>query len=260
MAKRFIDTDLFDDSWFMELSLSAKVFWVYCITKCDHAGILELNERLAQFQTGIKSIETVIKELGNRLVSVNDKYFFIPKYIEFQYPGFPNSKVRQQASAVEILKRFNLFDDNLQTVSKELTNSYVNVTDNVNVNVPEKKAVGVSKNCLMKNSGITIEQVKEAFSKADDIKNADAMYYFNTAMDWSNSKGEMRKDWIAAVRNFPRKDLKDGKMKISVHQQSGGTNLSIKDPVPEVEAESKTAMTREQWHNSDEYKQKNKKA
>lgn len=242
MAKRFIDTDLFDDSWFMELSLSAKVFWMYCITKCDHAGILELNIRLAQFQTGIKSIETVIKELDNRLVSVNDKYYFIPKYIEFQYPGFPNSKVRQQASAVEILKRFNLFDETLQTVSKELINSYVNVNVTDNVNEPGKKVGKVSKKCLMKNSNVTLPMVVEAFQKTDDLKNADAKYYFNICFDWSDSKDEMRTDWVATVRGFARRDLKDGKLKLSAFRQDGGSNLSIKEPKVEPVV-SDTAMT-----------------
>ena len=260
MAKRFIDTDLFDDSWFMELSLSAKVFWMYCITKCDHAGILELNIKLAQFQTGIKSMETVIKELGNRLVSVNEQYYFIPKYIEFQYPGFPNSKVRQQASAVEILKKFNLFDNSLQTVSKELINSYVNVTVTDNVIEPEKKVGKVSKKCLMKNSNVSVGMVAIAFAKTDDLKNADAKYYFNICLDWSDSKNEMRTDWVATVRSFARRDLKDGKLKISDFKQDGGSNLSIKKPVKDPEPESKSAMTREEWKNSDEYKQKFQKS
>lgn len=135
MSKRFIDTGIFDDPWFMDLSLSGKVLWLFCITKCNHAGILEMNERLCQFQTGIKSIDTVIKELSNRLIRVSEHYYFIPKYIEFQYPNFPQSKVRQQESAIKILKEFKLFDEKTQTLSKELIDSYVNVHDNVSVNV-----------------------------------------------------------------------------------------------------------------------------
>lgn len=130
MSKRFIDTELFDDPWFMDLSISAKILWIYCITKCDHAGILEMNKRLTKFQTGIKNIETVIKELGNRLVTVSEQYIFIPKFIEFQYPNFPQSAVRQQASAIKRLIDFNLFDVEKQTVIKELTNSYEHGTVN----------------------------------------------------------------------------------------------------------------------------------
>jgi len=124
MSKRFIDTGLFDDDWFMELSKDAKILWLYSITKCNHAGILKINEKLCKVQTDIKELDKIIKELTNRLIRVNDHIYFIPKFIEFQYPGFPNSKVRAQNSAIEILKKYNLFEDNKLTVSEGLINSY----------------------------------------------------------------------------------------------------------------------------------------
>ena len=130
MSKRFIDTGVFDDDWFMDLSKDAKLLWIYFITKCDHAGILKLNEKLCKVQTDIKDLNAIIKQLGNRLVTVSEHLYFIPKFIEFQYPGFPNSKVRQQQSAVDILVKYGLFDKDKLTVSEQLVNSYVN--DNVN--------------------------------------------------------------------------------------------------------------------------------
>lgn len=133
MSKRFIDTGIFDDDWFMDLSKEAKLLWIYCITKCDHAGLIKINPKLCGIQTDIKDLDGTIKQLGNRLVTVSERLYFIPKFIEFQYPGFPNSKVRQQQSAVEILKKHNLFDENKLTISKLLTNSYDNDNDNVNV-------------------------------------------------------------------------------------------------------------------------------
>lgn len=139
MAKRFIDTGLFEDEWFSELSTNGKLFWVYYLTRCDHAGILKYNRRLMEFQTGIKNIDTVVQEIGNRLVRVNEQLLFCPKFIEFQYPDFPKSKVKQQDSAHKILLSLNLIDEhgNLNstlTVKKELKNSYVNgnVIDNGN--------------------------------------------------------------------------------------------------------------------------------
>ena len=71
-----------------------------------------------------------------------------------------------------------------------------------------------SKNCLMKNSGISIADIKDAFLKTTDLKNADKQYYFNAALDWSDSGGNKRTDWIATIRGFARRDLKEGKMKL----------------------------------------------
>jgi hypothetical protein len=150
MAKRFIDTGLFDDEWFAELNQDCKIFWIYFVTKCDHAGILKYNKKLIEFQTGIKSLDTVIKHFDNRLVRVNE-LLFCSKYITFQYPGFPNSNVMQQNGALKILIKNGLWDSETNnfkqltnsstTVDKDLTKSYV--YDNVIVidNVKEKKTI-----------------------------------------------------------------------------------------------------------------------
>lgn len=126
MAKRFIDTGLFDDDWFMELSKDGKLLWLYFITKCDHAGMIKVNEKLCKVQTDIKDISGTIKDLGNRIVTVSEHLYFIPKFIEFQYPGFPNSAVRQQHSALEILMKHGLIKDGKLTLPEELPYSYEN--------------------------------------------------------------------------------------------------------------------------------------
>lgn len=127
MAKRFIDTELFNDPWFMDLSKDGKIFWVYLITRCDHAGLLEFNEKLCKFQAGITDIERVIKELGNRLVRVNEQYFFIPKFFKYQYPNFPEKSFKAAESAFSRLNELGIDEQLLNTylrVGKELPNSY----------------------------------------------------------------------------------------------------------------------------------------
>lgn len=139
MAKRFIDTGLFSNKWFMKLSKDAKLLWVYMFTNCDHAGIIELNEELIIFQTKIKGLEAVIKELNNNLIFIGDDHYFLVKFLDYQYPGFPNSNVRSQISAIEILKKYGLWDienqilnfdkiNSLLTLNKGFTNPYGNGT------------------------------------------------------------------------------------------------------------------------------------
>ena len=139
MAKRFIDTALFDDDWFMDLSKDAKLLWIYFITKCDHAGMLKLNIKLCKVQTDIKDLNETIILLGNRLVTVSEHLYFIPKFIEFQYPGFPNSKAKAQISAIEILKKHRLLNEDDLTVNELLGNSYSNNNSNNKDNNKEKR-------------------------------------------------------------------------------------------------------------------------
>lgn len=109
MAKRFIDTGMFDDPWFMDLSPDLKCFWMYAITKCNHAGILVLNKTLARIQIGCGDIETVLNEIGDRIIKISDDKYFIPKFIDFQY-GTLKENNRVHVSVLDTLKKYNIKD------------------------------------------------------------------------------------------------------------------------------------------------------
>lgn len=110
----------------MDLSKDGKLLWIYLITRCNHAGLIEINNKLCKLQTGITNIEVTFKELGNRMVRVTEQLNFIPKYIDFQYPGFPKSNVKQQKSAIDLLLKYNLIDPENLTLNKDLVKSYDN--------------------------------------------------------------------------------------------------------------------------------------
>jgi len=138
MSKRFVDTEMFSDDWFMDLSKDGKIMWFYLITTCDHAGIFKLNEKLCKFHTGVNDPASVIEQLGNRIVRVREQLYFIPKFITFQYPNFPNSKVMQQQSAVAILEKYGLFLNGSVTVAEDLPKSYGSGNDNKGVEGEKK--------------------------------------------------------------------------------------------------------------------------
>lgn len=87
MAKRFITTTIFEDAWFMDLPAKYKLFWIFLVTNCDYTGIWQVNYKLARFYVGEDlepgECERVFRD---RIVKINEgKYWFIPKFIEFQY-------------------------------------------------------------------------------------------------------------------------------------------------------------------------------
>lgn len=212
MAKRFIDTEMFCDEWFSELSKDAKLFFIYFITTCDHAGVLKLNKKLCEFQTGLKNIDTVIKELGNSLVTVKEQLYFMPKFIKFQYPNFPNSAVKQQDSALKLLKQYGFWNEELNsylTVSQELVNYYDNVSDSGSSIV---LSVYKPKKCFFKDSEIFDKvKFKESFPEWQKDKLA---YYYEQALTWSN-EGNKKIDWKATVRTWANRDEKLGKLKFA---------------------------------------------
>jgi len=196
MAKRFIDTGLFDDDWFMELAKDAKILWIYFLTKCDHAGMLKLNARLCEVQTGIKDLNGTIKLLGNRIITVSERLYFIPKFLQYQYPGFPYSKAKAQLSAIEILTKHGLFIDGKLTVAELLTNSYSNGNGNGNGN---KKKESEEKTKFIPP---TLEEVKKYFAEKGykDSIAVRAFESYNVA-GWVDSKGQKILNWKQKMIN-----------------------------------------------------------
>jgi hypothetical protein len=158
MAKRFISTELFDDPWFMNLSKDAKLLWVYLFTKCDHAGIIQNNPKLWKFQTDIENIDTVREELGSRLITVNEQYYFNPKFLKFQYPNFPKSKVKAQISALDILNKFKINPNTYLTLNKPLSNSYEYEYENENENENENEKI-IKKSEISKTEQIEKDEI-----------------------------------------------------------------------------------------------------
>ncbi len=167
MSKRFIDTDLYDDPRFMKLHESAKIVWIYSITKCNHAGVFELNEELLMFQSKIsKSLATVRQQLGNRWVTLDCGKIFIPNFISFQYPNGLHDNVLAQKSVIKELDRFGLWDSKSATVRQQLGNSCLSVKD-----IYKDKEIEQGNTLYKKRS-----KAKKTKIKKGDISDADLIF------------------------------------------------------------------------------------
>jgi len=109
MSKRFTSTDKWDKHWIHVLKPRHKLFWVYLLDKCDHAGIWEVNIELAEFQLGIKlDVPTLLSVFKDQIVVINNKSkWFIPGFIDFQYGVLkPDNRVHE--SVLSILSRYKI--------------------------------------------------------------------------------------------------------------------------------------------------------
>ena len=52
MAKRFTDSEKWKDAWFMDLPSKYKLFWLYLLDECNHAGIWKVNFKISTFYIG----------------------------------------------------------------------------------------------------------------------------------------------------------------------------------------------------------------
>ena len=51
-SKRFVDREIWGKRWFRRLSPEQKLAWKYLCDNCDAAGVIALDEELAEFQIG----------------------------------------------------------------------------------------------------------------------------------------------------------------------------------------------------------------
>lgn len=112
MAKRLTDTDKWKKPFLRGLDAPCKLLWFYICDDCDHAGIWHVDLQVAEIRTGEKlDHEAVVEMLGKKIV-VFDKgeKWFIPSFIEFQYPGGLNPGNKVHDSVIQILKKYDLLD------------------------------------------------------------------------------------------------------------------------------------------------------
>ncbi len=103
MAKRFTDTEKWEDPWFRGLSPSYQRFWIYILDKCDQAGVWEVDFELVEFflKERFEMVES-LEILKERVVVFNEgKKWGIPKFIRFQYGNLSlNSKPHRYVLAL----------------------------------------------------------------------------------------------------------------------------------------------------------------
>ena len=130
MAKRFTETDKWNDVWFSELPSKYKLLWIYLLDSCDNAGIYQVNFRNINFYIG-ESIEPseAMRILKGRVVSIKDgKYWFIPKFITYQYGNKLSTKNLAVKNVIDKLSKYDLLNlipniEIIEGASKELQRS-----------------------------------------------------------------------------------------------------------------------------------------
>jgi len=127
MAKRFTDSEKWEDNWFSELSNNEKIVWLYLLDKCNHAGIVRINLRTLNFNcnTSYNDYITINELLGNRLIIINESFAFIPKFLKFQYIKGIGSNKPMIVSIRKELERFGL----MSVVSDLFGNSFITINE-----------------------------------------------------------------------------------------------------------------------------------
>ena len=125
MAKRFTDTDKWKDDWFLSLPNDYRIVWQYCLDNCSHAGILKKNFKLLNFCCNTNLTEAKFNSIFSDRILCFERFFFIPKFLTFQYPKGLNSDKPAIVGVRNELKAQGMF----LIVNQSLGNDYLTVKD-----------------------------------------------------------------------------------------------------------------------------------
>ena len=111
MSKRLSDSTKWNRPFLRKMKSAYKLFWLYLLDECDHAGIWIVDFEVARLKLGEKIDEKgAIENFGDRFIIFDDNSkWFIPDFISFQYGNLAENN-RVHVSVIQILKRYNLID------------------------------------------------------------------------------------------------------------------------------------------------------
>lgn len=108
MAKRFTDTAKWDKSWFRKLTPEMKCVWIFLCDRCDHAGILDIDEESFKYYIGKDfNFEEILSVFKEKVQKISADKLYISGFIEFQY-GRLNDKNKVHLSVINRLSRFKI--------------------------------------------------------------------------------------------------------------------------------------------------------
>ena len=199
MSKRYTDTDKWKKIWFRKLKNDHKVFWMYVLDQCDHAGIWEVDFELASyFCNGIKESE-IRKTFVKQYHEFDDgKRWFIKDFIEFQYRGLDESN-RVHNSVINILKRHGLFKGLIRPLyeakDKDIYKNQLKDQDK------EKEKGKNSKKNQLKKIGLELDILQAEFDAVD------VSIEFDKFQDYLKANGKRYANYKSAFRNWLRSDF-----------------------------------------------------
>ena len=194
MAKRFIDTGLFRKKWIRQLDPNMKLFWIYLLTDCDHAGIWDVDVERASFQLKVELDESEILNTFNRkIVPFKPGKWFVPKFIVYQY-GELNESNRAHNSVIKILTKYKLY--------KGLTRGLQGPMDmdkELDMDMDKDKK---SKELQMLSIGVQLPELQ----KDNQFKNRNVKKEFEDFKDYLLANNKKYSNYAAAFRRWLRND------------------------------------------------------
>lgn len=217
MAKRYCDTNTWEEDWFILMPPMYKLLWRWITDKCDHAGVWKPNlEAFKKFNGEIdleKALEFFNEDDKVRITKLENGKYFLPGFFVFQYGKKMNLNNKVHLSIYQVYKDNDIKEEDIRGL-KEVILTSSRPQDEVKVGVKDKDKdkdiinikgdpeIFESEEGLMKD--FKIEQCKlDAKSKGYKLMETSIEIYdgFRRAFPKNRDLPLMqKKDWIPPIR------------------------------------------------------------
>jgi len=107
MAKRFHDTGIWSQDWFVEMPAEYMMLWWYILDNCCYSGIWKPNKKYIEFISGktidLKKALELFNVHKERVKVLKTGRWFLMDFIVFQYGTHLNANNRVHASIAKTL-------------------------------------------------------------------------------------------------------------------------------------------------------------
>lgn len=110
--KRFTDTEKWRDPWYRELPPRIKCLWQFFCDTCDHAGVFQIDWKLASFEIGERVTEKDMQFFGDRIQLLPTGRYLIRKFIPFQSGNISDSCPAHKA-IIKLVENHGLVKDSI---------------------------------------------------------------------------------------------------------------------------------------------------
>jgi len=217
MNKRFVDREIFIKEWFFELNKEEKLFYIYVLLNCDSIGVFEYNRPLIKSILGIDlNLTQFLKNINGRIIQLKERRLFVPKFVEFQYGKFNNTRQFQgiYKKLYELGETFHEAKDLINGLYKDIAVPIITIKekkkklDTGDLNKPKQ---------VFKKP--TIKEISDYGKERNNEVDAKKFFNFYESKGWMVGKNKM-KDWQAAVRTWEQNKKDNEKFEVKEQRTS----------------------------------------
>jgi hypothetical protein len=109
MSKRFTETEIWNEDWFVDMPVEYKVFYFYLKDQCNHAGIwrpnLRIFEAVNEVKIDLKKALNLINTEKERIIVLPSGHWLLADFFVFQYGHTFNRSNRVHESIENIYNK-----------------------------------------------------------------------------------------------------------------------------------------------------------